>query len=389
MKEYMDFDTACTEINRGFYTVDDIDWEFMLVQIAFSSKYMGETENLIKIQTMLTPLFQYETRIDVLKHIIDAARENEPNWGIEYECLIPFYKKLQTLKNKGVIKSKRWNTAFVVCDECAMFMKEGSPEELVAYSQSLIESKNNPTSSNPTWYQITRIYQFIDKLYTKDICEFLGYLYSAANYQQYLASEYEKYADMPTTFSFPVTLRNACFDIYIRLRAQQIKKDILQEETLLKVPTPEELLQILVNEELENVQMYTEKHNGKIVEYSFLEIPTEYLLKWANLFIEYLQDMIANHRPIPTKHEPKKLLPRMPYCTYIVPNAPKTRDEIEADIVRASKKSAQTFANLLTRYREKGYLDFRGESPHEVYEYMKERYLFDYTEGNFSRYFKG
>ena len=76
------------------------------------------------------------------------------------------------------------------------------------------------------------------------------------------------------------------------------------------------------------------------------------------------------------------------YCTYIVPNALKSRDEIEADTVRASKGSAQKFTHFLLAYEKNGYYDFRGEEPGDIFEYLNERYKLNYTRDNFVRYFK-
>lgn len=391
MKEYMDFDTACTDINRGLCTVEKIDWEFMLVQLSLMSNYMGNTEPLMIVNNTLSKIYQYDTRIDVLKHLLDSIEddENSDQWKANYECLIPFYRKIHEVKQSSGKFKKKWGDGFIVCNECAIFMQGVSPEEMVAYSQSILESSKNPTSSNPIWYQISRLYQFIDKLLTDNITEFITYMYCAEKYHQYLTGDYEEMSDMPTSISIPVSLRNACFDIYIRMRAQDIESAKSKDDTILKMPSATELLSILCEKETYNIQLFNDTHKEANIECNFELIPTNEILKLSNLFLEYLQDMIVNHMPIPSKQEPKKSLPRMPYCTYIVPNAPKTRDEIEADIVRASRKSAQVFANLLTKYKEHGYLDFRGEGPSEVYEYMKERYSFDYSEGNFTRYFKG
>ena len=75
------------------------------------------------------------------------------------------------------------------------------------------------------------------------------------------------------------------------------------------------------------------------------------------------------------------------YCTYIVQNDFKSADDIEADLVRASKKEAKTFINLLLAYERQGYLDFRGEDAGDIYEYLKERYNLSYSRGQFVRNF--
>lgn len=76
------------------------------------------------------------------------------------------------------------------------------------------------------------------------------------------------------------------------------------------------------------------------------------------------------------------------FCTYIVPNAPKSREEIEDDLVRGATKSAKVFANLLMRYEKLGYLDFRGEPTSDIYEYLQKRYNLNYDLDNFRHVFK-
>lgn len=51
-----------------------------------------------------------------------------------------------------------------------------------------------------------------------------------------------------------------------------------------------------------------------------------------------------------------------PYCTYSIPNAAKSRDEIEADILRMSKEEAPRFARFLISYERQQLFDFRGDS---------------------------
>lgn len=73
------------------------------------------------------------------------------------------------------------------------------------------------------------------------------------------------------------------------------------------------------------------------------------------------------------------------FCTYIVPNAPKSREEIEADLIRESQKTAAKFREFLHNYRINGYLDFRHETPSQIYDTLNNRYNLPYDKGNFTR----
>ena len=164
----------------------------------------------------------------------------------------------------------------------------------------------------------------------------------------------------------------------------------MQDNNRLYRPTELECMNILLEDEWQAYNRLKGIENFKSsLAYSEIWKPgTPDILRMAELFLTYLQDnmnLLQNSQLVNITNN----VTAFPYCTYIVTDTDKTRDEIEADIVRAAKKSAQTFANLLTNYKLKGFLDFRGETPKEIYEYMKERYNLTYSAANFTRYFKG
>lgn len=110
----------------------------------------------------------------------------------------------------------------------------------------------------------------------------------------------------------------------------------------------------------------------------------EYLKKWRKGI-----DMFASTVKDDEKEQNLQIVnSKTPYCTYIIPGAEKSRDEIEADLERASKKSAATFCALLIRYENLKYLDFREESVTDIFEYLKERYHLGYLEDNFTKAFR-
>lgn len=85
----------------------------------------------------------------------------------------------------------------------------------------------------------------------------------------------------------------------------------------------------------------------------------------------------------------KKKQKRQTYCIYIVPDAPLSRDEIEAELVRvAALGNVQRFVKRLMTYERLGYLDFLDDDPRDIYEYMKERYNLDCTDDHFIRCFR-
>lgn len=168
---------------------------------------------------------------------------------------------------------------------------------------------------------------------------------------------------------FPLELRNACFDIYIRHQTEEKMKSLKKNFDRPLEVTMEEAQSEFLDDEL--LVYNTAKNDPDL---------NEDVVRMTELFIAYLK----NEMGIDDLSAAKK----QPYCTYIVPNAPKSRDEIEADVEMASKRSAQRFANRLLVLERLGYMNFMGDSPKEIFEYLKERYNLPYSADNFIRYFK-
>ncbi len=108
----------------------------------------------------------------------------------------------------------------------------------------------------------------------------------------------------------------------------------------------------------------------------------EYLKKWRKGIEIFVTSGNSNAQ------EPSIVNSEATYCTYIIPNAPKPRDEIELDLKRASQQSAQRFCNLLSNYEKNKYLDFRNESVPSIYSYFKERYRLSYHLDTFQKAYR-
>lgn len=76
------------------------------------------------------------------------------------------------------------------------------------------------------------------------------------------------------------------------------------------------------------------------------------------------------------------------FCSYIVPNPPKSRAEIEEELVRTSSQAASVFASCLMRLEKQGCLDFGKDSVSTIFDYLKKRYKLSYNYPNFSAVFR-
>lgn len=168
---------------------------------------------------------------------------------------------------------------------------------------------------------------------------------------------------------FPLEIRNACFDSYIQHETEQRLKALKTNFDRPLEPTTEEAQMEFLKDEL---LVYDEAKNDPEI--------SEDVLRMTELFVAYLKNEIG------IEEESHK---REQYCIYSVPNAPITRDEIEAELVRvASLGNVQRFVKRLLVFNKNGYLDFMEDTPREIYEYMKERYNLNCTDDHFIRCFR-
>lgn len=112
-----------------------------------------------------------------------------------------------------------------------------------------------------------------------------------------------------------------------------------------------------------------------------------FLSHWHNAF----SFCMAQIGPQPISTSPVFELPSVAstteqkYCTYIVPGKDRSREEIEANLREKAQQSAASLREFLHNYRILGYLDFRHESPSQIYDTLNARYQLPYSKGNFIR----
>ncbi len=269
-------------------------------------------------------------------------------------------------------------------NEFALLMNSITPQELVAIAQSMIEAKHITHEKFGFIPHILRSEKYSGKIVTNSGFDFCRGLYYAEGAREWLLSgETEQNHDLPTLDTHDIEFINQCYDLFVKYQIERIRKKYTISEQRLKKES-EYYEELLKNLKKENSKDNRDKLGDTMISlkaYNSLYARLRDLILYVTQRVkeEKLQEEIQQLKP---KNQKQK------YCTYIVPDSGKTRDEIEADLQRASQKSAKTFANLLMAYHNNCYLDFRGESPADIFEYLKDRYGLTYSLGNFTRYFK-
>lgn len=168
-----------------------------------------------------------------------------------------------------------------------------------------------------------------------------------------------------TVKDFPIELRNYCFDQYVEYRAKEQLKILFEDNDRQETPDEREAKSVLLRNEMKVFDEFAEDNDMN-----------PEAVRMARYLIERLKDELG----VSDRSQP--------YCTYSIPDAAKSRDEIEADILRMSKEEAPRFARFLISYERQQLFDFRGDTPRDIFNYMAERYDLPYSAGQFIRNFK-
>jgi hypothetical protein len=107
-------------------------------------------------------------------------------------------------------------------DELTVFIKHVTPEELVAIAQSVYDSREIVGQRIGMVQHILRLEKYYGKLFTINSYDFCKCLYMAHGYRMLMMSGKEDFRELPTIDNLDCEFRNACFDVYIKLRAEQI-----------------------------------------------------------------------------------------------------------------------------------------------------------------------
>lgn len=325
-------------------------------------------------------------RADVLGYLKDAAEkilspQRAKEFIEEAGWLVSLYIKIN---GRGFSHQMPRLWADRDLNEFAMLMETITPEDLVAIAQSMIEAKQITHERYGFIPHILRSEKYYGQIVTDKGFDFCRGLYYAEGAREWIISgEREDFWDLPSLDMHDLQFINQCYDLFINYHIKRIKRKYTNIEQRSKKESDyySELLESLKTEnKSDNKRRMGDMYTTKAYNSLFAR-----LRDLINYVAQRLKEVKNNEEKESQELKPAKR--RQKYCTYIVPNMGKTRDEIEEDLQSTSQKSAQRFARLLLNYERYLFLDFRGDTPAEIYEYMKGRYNLKYSAGNFTRYF--
>ena len=187
--------------------------------------------------------------LDKLKEINVPQEEID---SIRYECslLVRFYRRIKMLmlqNEEAADYIKGAPTEDLLSYEVVAFLKSFSPADMVTLAQSFRAQEGDKTK--PFVEAILRMPEFEEHMYFDDICGFSRSLFMVEGWRQHFIKGDPNDRTMFDIHSFPLKLRNACFDEYIRLSIKEIEEELSDDNDRLFEVTEIECLDELYKKE--------------------------------------------------------------------------------------------------------------------------------------------
>jgi hypothetical protein len=205
--------------------LNTIDWVRLLREMIQFSRATGLTyPHYIVLHTFLVFIPDMTRRLEVLYKLRDVASlALEPQEAEiileESQWLVSVYQRIQLLLTKHPMPTVwEYDTDF---NELVLWMDDLTPEELVALSQAIIDSRKAPKRYGVV-AQVLKIPKYINQIITDSGLDFCRGLYLAIGDRQYMQSGVgEGYREMPTLDTQSIIFMNKCYQIFINYRIAQ------------------------------------------------------------------------------------------------------------------------------------------------------------------------
>lgn len=275
----------CMEIANG-KNLAEIDWKVLLNEIVKYKQIFDRTyPYYLLLHGFMHIIPAAMRRVDVIGHLQDAApsclkTSDAQQFIKEADWLVWVYTRLHHLLLDNPMPDVWKNEPFM--NEMALYIVHMEPEEVVAISQSIYESYDLYNKRIGIVPHILRHKQFAGRLLTTDCVDFCRGLYLAYGFSMLLQSGTEDYRVLPSIDNLDIELRNKCFDVFIKLRIEQLMKQMKSNNRRLYPPTIDEAYSELVKELSErqkNLEQFGD-HYHKMA-YDSLHCATSFLVQYT------------------------------------------------------------------------------------------------------------
>lgn len=267
-------DILMDSIDAGKIRIHQVDWtEFCSTCVQIYAHSNGFVRIGIAMHQYLCLLNIIDYRIDILDIIMEHQSLYTKELPLtdngvkifQQECLNLkyFYQLLRTLTSSDLtvyeyLKQHRTEDIYFSYELTAM-LKFMTPDIFFTFAQAAypaLQPDENPHIVNI----LMDLNNYHEKLITEDIIACSKALFIADNFRLFSIDNFDS-KEIPSSIytnfhSFPRKKRNACFDIYWKLKQQYILEELSEDNELLLDPTEEDAFNKMVEDESRSVRNY-------------------------------------------------------------------------------------------------------------------------------------
>lgn len=302
-------------VNKGEVQARKADWKH-LVQEGFRAEQTSPMTFMYWMQESLTDIKIRDYRVDALHTIL----ENLPAYLQELEAPDDVQNRYKQDCMNLLHYFRQINYIVPYFDEAGRYWNEHRDDdqldvetylyfrfldqiddlkEYLAFSQAHYVAIHAKTHSFIPNIVAAQSEPYWDKLVTEDIIGFCSSLYMAETTRQKFLHGWKNPYPALTIDSFPLRLRNRCFDYYIQYRKKEVMDELLSSNRRLHEPNELECLQTLMDEEQQSYNRLKgmEQFRGSEAFARVWKAGTPDILAMADFFLQYLAEKLplASH----------------------------------------------------------------------------------------------
>ena len=291
------------DINSGKIRYTNVNWEVQLKQLLFLCRLMPKKfPDVILVWGIIGILDDPTTKMDIIGKLQDAAPKcfdspfDAQAFIDDCSCVYRVCLEARAYNLRNDIKSRHvWTDDRKDLNDLAHIFSDAvvNPQWMVGMVEEMKRSESE-NRKHPLLEIVLKSNRNIGQLSINNIVDFAKRLYIAEGFRQLILSGQEDYRDIPTLEKFNWRLRNACFDVYIDLRKEQIKELLNQDNTRVDGADDLEALQNMYKEETSVVAREKELDCIKgSPAYNAMWYPGRQMVQdMINVFIQYLKKRI-------------------------------------------------------------------------------------------------
>lgn len=306
-EEIPDIVQTMRDINSGKIRYNQVDWVAQIKEVLKLCNLMTtKFPYVIWLWSFLCEIDDLTTRMDILGRMQDVASKcfenpfDAKDFSEDCRSLYRICSRARGYYTNDAIKVKfKWTDerknltelAHILCDECV------DPEYLVAITEEIYQAVRDNKQ-----FQILPVvlkgYRYTNIMSITNILDFVKNLYVTEGFRELILVGKSDSLAAPSIVSFNWEIRNKCFDVYIKLRKEQIKAELNKDNRRVRGADDVECLEYLLAQEqaVVNRENSFEQFQGSAAYHAMWYPGRQAVLDLLNVFIEHLKMAIEEEK---------------------------------------------------------------------------------------------